>query len=146
MTTRLSKLALAAALAAALPALAAANEPGRPCDHDHDRDLDGRPAVVTPVYTPAPPPAYAPPAYAPPAYPPPAYAPYRAARGPELRWRDRELASIHAELRALDAQRSDFYAYNAYRPGKLRRFDRWYFARRADLERREHQLERVAWR
>jgi hypothetical protein len=138
MTSRLSKLAVAAALAAALPALAAAHD----CDDAPARD--GRPVVVTPVYTPAPP-AYAPPAYAPPAYPP-----YRGEgwehRRHELRWRDRELAGIRADLARLDAERADFHAQFAYLPGMLRRYDRRYFERRMQLERREHELAWMAWR
>jgi hypothetical protein len=128
MTSRISKLAVAAALAAALPALAAA--------HDRDGyDRDGR--APAPVYTPAPPPAQAPPA--------PVYrGEWRQYRGNELR--ARELAEVRGELARLDAARADFHARNAYRPGLLRRYDRDYFARRAELERREHRLERIAWR
>jgi hypothetical protein len=124
MTSRVSKLVLAAVLAGSLPALAAA----------HDRD--GR--QPDPVYTPAPPPAYAPPA------PEPRRGEWHAYRANELR--ARELAEVRADLARLDAERADFHAHNAYRPGLLRRYDRRYFERRAELEAREHRLERVAWR
>jgi len=136
MTSRVSRLVLAAVLAGSIPALAAANDPGRP----YAPDRDGRPAPVTPVYTPAPPPAYAPPA------PAPYRADWRERRGHELRWRERELAQVRTDLARLDAERADFHAHNAYRPGLLRKYDRGYFARRAELARREHELERVAWR
>jgi hypothetical protein len=137
MTSRISKLAVAAVLAGSIPALAAA------CDRD-DHDRDGRPVVVAPVYTPMPP-AYAPPAQLP--APPPAYREgWRERRGHELGWRERELSSVRADLAALEAQRAEFHEHNAWRPGKLRRYDRWYFERRAELERREHELERIAWR
>jgi aminoglycoside phosphotransferase (APT) family kinase protein len=141
MTSRVSKLALVAVLAGSVPALAAANDRG--CDGDHD----GRPVpvvVTAPVYTP-PPPAYAPPGRYP--APPPAWREgFRDRRGHELGWRERELAAIRADLARLDAERADFRAHNAWRPGKLRRYDRWYFERRAELERREHELARFAWR
>jgi hypothetical protein len=140
MTSRVSKLVLTAVLAGSIPALAAASD--RDCDHDRD----GRPVVTAPVYTP-PPPAWAPPPAQYPAPPaPPAWQDWRERRAHEAGWRHRELASVHAELRALDAERAEFHARNAWRPGQLRRFDRWYFERRAQLERREHELERVAWR
>lgn len=135
MTSRVSKLVLAAVVAGSIPALASASG----SDYDHDRD--GRPVVVAPVH--APPPAWAPPAQHP---APPAWQAWRDRRGHEAGWRSRELASVHAELRALDAQRAEFHARNGWRPGQLRRFDRWYFERRAQLERRERELERVAWR
>jgi hypothetical protein len=57
-------------------------------------------------------------------------------------WRARELERIRADIASLDAQRAAFYQRYAYRPGKLRRFDRWYFAERAALERRRNEL---AW-
>ena len=122
MTSRVSKLVLAAVLAGTLPALAAAGDPGRP----YAPDRDGRPGAVTPS------PAHA-----------PAYAPRR---GPELGWRERELGQVRAERARLDAARADFHAHNAHRPGLLRGYDRRHFARRAELERRERQLERVARR
>lgn len=159
MTSRISKLVLAAALAGAAPSLAAAHDHDRDCDHDRD----DRPVVVTaPVY--APPPAWAPP---PETYPaPPAYRDgWRGDRWGDRdgawhgdRWGDRDgtwrdggwrvraLAAVRADLAALDARRAEFHERNAWRPGMTRRFDRWYFARRAELERRELELERVAWR
>lgn len=144
MTSRISKLVLAAALAASFPALAAAHDDDRDCDHDRD----DRPVVVTaPVY--APPPAAAYPA-------PPAYGDgwredgwrggFWRGGGWRAGWRERALSAIHADLAALDAQRAEFYEHNGWRPGLVRRYDRWYFARRAELERRELELEGVAWR
>lgn len=139
MTTRTSKLVLAAVLISSVPALAAANDrgPDRDCDHD-------RPVVVTvPVHAPLPP-VYAPAPPAPPARP--GWQGWQDRGGHEGGWRHRELEQVRAELATLDAQRAEFHAQNAWRPGKLRRFDRWYFERRAQLEHREHELLRVAWR
>jgi hypothetical protein len=134
MTTRLSKLVLAAVLASSVPAAASSGE------RDHDRagcPPGVRPPVAHPV---APPPA----PYA--AYPAPP-APRPAPRAwPDARWRERELLEVRAELRALDAERARFHAEYGHRPGKVRRFERWYAARRAELERRWHELQWVAWR
>jgi hypothetical protein len=124
MTTRLSKLLAAAVLAGSVPAAASA----RDCDHDRDRPAA---VVIQPApWRPAPAPGW------------------RDGGWREVAWRERELASVRAELRALDARRADFHARNAWRPGQLRRFDRWYLERRAELERRwqELQPQRLAWR
>jgi hypothetical protein len=153
MTSRASKLTLAAVLlAGAVPALAAA----RDCDH---ASAPPPPVVSAPVYTPPavpePPPAYAP-AWV--EYPsPPAYGDgwrdrrwheggWRERGWREGAWRERELASIRADLAQLDAERAEFHAHNAWRPWVLRRYDRHYFERRAQLEHREHELMRFAWR
>jgi hypothetical protein len=118
MTSRIPKLILVAALAAALPAAAAADG----CDRDVGW---GGPAGAP---------------YARPADPGPR-------RWRELEWRDRQLHRIDAELGALDAGRAEFHARWAGRPGRLRRYDRWYAERRAELEhRRAELLERFAWR
>ncbi len=117
--THLSKIVLAAVLSGALPAAASA----RDCDHDHDR----RAELVQP-------------------------SPWQPGPGPGPRgWREgshreRELAAVRAELRALDAQRADFHARFAGRPGKLRHYDRSYLEQRAALEQRWHALQRLAWR
>lgn len=117
MTSRVSKLVLAAAIAASLPAAASA----RDCDHG---------PTGAPVTVPAP---------AHPDRPPP----YRAhARS----WRERELAQVRAELRALDQERAAFHARFAHNPRKLRRYDRSYLERRAALEHRWQELQVVAWR
>ncbi len=116
MTSRLSKLVLAAVLAGSIPAAATACEP------------DGHAGSVYP----------APPAHVPPPAP--------RAGWSEARRRERELGSIRAELRSLEVQRARYHAAYAGRPGKLRRYDRWYFGQRAELERRMHELQRVAWR
>lgn len=90
------------------------------CDHDPGRAGEYRPVP----WQPAP--------------PPPAW---------RMGWRERELAAIRAELRALDVARADFHARFAGRPGKLRRYDRDFLERRAELERRYHALQaRYAWR
>ncbi len=127
MTSRTSKLVLAALLASSLPAVAAAR------DCEHDRDGDHRP----PVYVP------------PPAYPaPPAPAPdrWREDSWRDGSWRERELREVRAELRALDQRRAEFHARFAWNPGKVRRFERRYALRRAELERRWYELQYVAWR
>lgn len=138
MTSRVSKLVLAAVLAGSVPTLATASErgPGRDCDHD----AAGRPVVVMPpVYAPSPVRHPAPPA-------PPAWETWRERRWQEAGWRQRELAEVRAELRTLESRRAEFHARNAWRPGKLHRYDRWYLERRAQLEQRERELLRVAWR
>jgi hypothetical protein len=122
MTSRIvSKIALAAVLAGSVPAVAAA--------HEGDRDRDGRPVVVAPAPAPV--------------------AIERRDEWQARRWREerreRELATARAELRRLEAERAAFYA-RPHRPGELRRYDRDYLARHAELERRCHELERVAWR
>lgn len=113
---RASKLAVAAALAASLPALAAA----RDCDH---------PPVPAP---------------APAAWVMPAVRPVRPPPPPA--WRERERAALRAEFRALDAERARFYAQPGVRRGQARRFERYYAARRAELERRWEALQYVAMR
>jgi len=115
---RASKLALAAALAASLPAAAAA----RDCDHGTPAPLAWAPPAAYPVRPP----------------PPPAWR--------EARWREREVAALRAELRALDAERARFYAQPGLRRGQARRFERYYAERRAQLERRWGDLRRVALR
>lgn len=121
--SRTSKLFLAAVLALSPPALAAARE------HEHDRDC-GHPA----------PGAWAPP----PSYPTPAPAPDHRWR--EGAWRARELAAVQAELRALDERRAAVHARHGWSRRKVWRFERWYAARRAELERRWYELQAVAWR
>jgi hypothetical protein len=119
-----SKLALAAVLAGAVPAVAAA--------HDGPPDRDGRPVAVAPA--------------------PWSPAPVVVQRREELaarRWREerreRELASARAELRRLDAERAGYLSH-PHRRGELRGHERRYLDRRAELERRCHELDRVAWR
>lgn len=119
MMNRVSKLVLAAVLASTVPLAASADA----CDHGG-----------------VPPAAWPPAAY--PAYPaPPAPWQWR-----ETRWRERELARVSAELAALDAERDRFHAQYGHRPGKARKFERWYASRRAELERRWWELQTVAWR
>ncbi len=114
MTSRISKLVLAAVLAAMVPVAA------RPCDHD-----DRREAAWPAPWRPEPAPSH---------------------RWREAAWRERELWRIRAELQALDAERADFHARFAWNPRKLRRYDRSYLERRAELERRWSELQPVAWR
>ncbi|HEX9401110.1 MAG TPA: hypothetical protein VF912_13450 [Anaeromyxobacter sp.] len=118
MTSRISKLVLAAVLTSTIPAVATAH------DGDHDRcdqlerydRGDRREDRVQPV-------------------------PWR-----EAAWRERELREVRAELQALDTQRAEVHARFARKPGKVRHYDRWYAERRAELERRWSELQRVAWR
>ena len=60
--------------------------------------------------------------------------------------RERELIEIRRELRALEDERADFYARYAGRPGKIRKFERSYVSRRAQLEARRDALRYYAWR
>ena len=125
MKTIARSLAVAAALAAALPLAARADrrEDGRRGD-DHDT----RPVYGLPPATPG------------------FGQGHGSVRGslPGMRhdWRARELRQIRSEMAALDARRAAFHARWAGRPGKLRRFDRWYFAERTALEQR---YARLAW-
>jgi hypothetical protein len=114
MTSRISKLVLAAAIAATLPAAASADD----CYRE-------RPASW--------------PAPARPTTPPPHRAREAAAR-------ERELQQLRAALRALDAERAAYHARHARQPRKLRRYDAGWTERRAELERRFWQLQRVALR
>jgi poly(3-hydroxybutyrate) depolymerase len=116
--TRVPKLVLAAALAATLPAVAAAR------DCDHPGEVAWAPAAARPL-------------------PPPQPAPH-AWR--ERSWRDREAAQLRAEFRALEEERARFHAQYGRRPGKIRRYDRRYEARRAELERRWYALQAMAVR
>ena len=126
MTNLASKLALAAALAAAVPVAALADG----CDHDR-----GTTVSVYPAPPPAPAPVYTP-AYA----PGPGYQ-YEAAPvyGPAYRhdgWRARaqERARLRAEYARLERIRDDFYARPGVRRGQARRFEAWYADRRAELD------------
>ncbi|WP_242346121.1 hypothetical protein [Anaeromyxobacter terrae] len=118
----LRKLALAVALAAALPSAALA----KPCDDDR--------------------------------FPPPRPAPADWGRDGGPDWgrdgrdwrhespREREAREIRRELRELEDTRADFYARFGGRPGKVRRFERWYAERRAELDARWDALRTYAWR
>ncbi len=132
MTSRISKLVLAAALASSLPAAAAA----RDCDGDRV------PAIQVPAW-----PVYpAQPAYAQPDYGP-AYGTYPSNRHwRDHGWRERELEHLRAEFRELDETRAAFYARPRWNPWRARRFERWYAERRAELELRWNELQAVAWR
>jgi len=100
--TSLRKLALAVALAAAVPSAALA----KPCEVERSYSVP-RPA--------------------------PAGWHHESAR-------ERELREIRRELRTLEDKRTDFYARYAGRPGKVRKFERWYAERRAELEARRDAL------
>lgn len=118
-----SKLALAAALAAAVPAAARAE----PCD-DHDRRAPA-PAVYVPAQT--------------------VYTPAGQWRGHDRPrhdgWRAQEQARLRIEFARLDEARDRFYAVH-HRRGEVRRFERWYGERRAELERRWSEVSYYAWR
>jgi len=119
MTSRASKLVLAAVLASSVPATAFAGD----CDHDRDR---GYPPAAYPAY---------------PSHPAPAPRHWR-----EASWRERELAQVRAEIRALEERRAEFHARFGWNPHKVRKFERWYVAQRAELDRRWYELQYVAWR
>jgi hypothetical protein len=113
-------------LSAAAAALAAA--PAR-ADHDRDCDRHAAPAVVYPEYPVAP----APPAYQPAPEYGPAWSP--------IAWRFHELRE---EYRRLDWARDRFYSTWNGNPWRRDRFEAWYGARRAELDRRRFELAR--WR
>ena len=100
--TSLRKLALAVALAAAVPSAALA----MPCEAERSYPVPPRPV--------------------------PAGWQHESAR--------------ERELRALEDTRADFHARYAGRPGKVRKFERWYAERRAELEARRDALRYYAWR
>ena len=60
------------------------------------------------------------------------------------RWN--QLRALREEFRTLDAERDRFYASGRHRPRDVRRFERWYTFRRAELDRRWDALQEVAWR
>jgi hypothetical protein len=107
--TSLRKLALAVALAAAVPSAALA----MPCEAERSYPVPPRPV--------------------------PAGWQHESAR-------ERELREVRRELRALEDTRADFHARYAGRPGKVRKFERWYAERRAELEARRDALRYYAWR
>ncbi len=132
MTSRISKLVLAAVVASSLPAAAAA----RDCDHD------GTPPTAygaPPVYAPP-----APAAYYDPAPPAPGYEREGGWRNGGW-WRAREIAHVREEIRGLDQARAEFYAW-PHRRWEVRRFERWYGERRAQLEHRIDELQAFASR
>jgi hypothetical protein len=122
MTSFVRKLALAAVLVAALPAAARA----RPCEDER------RPVAV--------------------AYPAPPPSTWREGEREGWRdhgraeWRERERQELRGEFRALEDQRTDFYARWGWNGRKVARFERWYGERRAELQRRWDALEQYAWR
>jgi hypothetical protein len=122
MMNLISKLALAAALTAALPAAA------RPCDEDV-----AAPAVIYPV-----------PARAPVAYGREYGDQYEGRR--HVGWREQERARLRLEYARLDDARADFYARPGVRRGQVRRFERWYVAQRAELDRQWSTLRFYATR
>ena len=130
---RLSQLVLAAALVASVPVAASADD----CEHDRGPAPAG--AWSSPAQYRAYPQAGAYPSQPEPSRPAPR-------RWREYRWRERELAEVNAQLLALDAERARFHAENGWRPGPTRKFERYYAARRAELERRWYELQTVAWR
>jgi hypothetical protein len=113
---RASKLAVAAAIAASIPLAASAGD-----------------VVHRPVPAPAPVASTA--RIARPVRPP-----------TPPTWHALELAKLRAEFRALDAERTRFYAQPGVRRGQARKFEEYYAARRAELERRWEKLQYVAMR
>jgi hypothetical protein len=116
MKRLVSILAAAAVLAVAAPAAA------RGCDDDH------RAQVPRPV---------------------PARAiPYERW---DVRWdhragaRAHELRELRQAYRALDAERAAYHARWAGRPGKLRKFDRYYASEKARLDQRWHDVTAFAY-
>jgi hypothetical protein len=135
-----SKLATAALVAVAVPAISHAD--GRD-SRRHDRDVPVVPAPVPPdprdtIY-PGVPGRFADHGFRP--------GDYRHDRRWEGRqaWRIRELREVHQAMRALDLERSRFYALRHTRR-EVRRFERMYALRMAQLEQRRDALQAYAWR
>lgn len=61
-------------------------------------------------------------------------------------WRARVRAQVRGELVELDRSRADFHARWDRDPREVRRFEAWYWARRAELERRYAELSPWAMR
>ncbi len=123
MTNLVSKLALAAALTAAVPAAALASD----CAHDRRG-----PVAVYPV--PAPAPAFQ------------VRADLRYGGRHHVSWREQERARLRHEYARLDDARADFYARPGVRRGQVRRFERWYAAERSELDRQWSALSYYASR
>ncbi len=122
MLATVRRIALAAAGAAALVAASKARA---------DHEWTPPPQVVVPVD----PPAYQPPYSLPPPWTsvaPPVHPAYGA-------WTRNELAR---QYRWLEATRIRFYRSGAWSPWQVRRFEAWYWMRRAELNRRWRAL---AW-
>jgi len=145
-----SKLAVAALVTVAFPAISHADD--RDSARRHDRDVIVVPAPVPPdprdtIY-PGVPGRFADPGLRP---------GDRDARYGERdrrhdgrwdgrqAWRVRELREVHQAMRALDLERRRFYAYRHTRR-EVRRFERSYTLRLAQLEQRRDALQAYAWR
>jgi hypothetical protein len=69
----------------------------------------------------------------------------------EVRWDQRagarfhELRELRQAYRALDAERAAYYARWSGRPGKLRKFDRYYASERARLDQRWEHVTAFAY-
>ena len=128
MTSRASKIVVAAVLASSIPAAPLA------CEREREYGQPGGDA--------RPPAYYAPP----PEYPaPPAPTRWREDAWRE-RWREREIARVSARLESLETRRAEARARFGWNPQLMLRFERWYAARRAEFEQRLYGLQYVAWR
>jgi len=65
---------------------------------------------------------------------------------PELDGRFVQARAVRFELSELERERAATYARFAWYPGRLARFDAFYFERRAELERRLQVVTMYAWR
>jgi hypothetical protein len=124
MKTALRKILVTAVLAAAVPTAALA----RDCDHDGPAPL-----------------------------PAPAYSQGRDGwrdhdgwrherHERRASWREQERARIRAEYARLDDARADFYARPGRNPWRAERFERWYAAERAELDRQWNAIDWYAAR
>jgi hypothetical protein len=66
-------------------------------------------------------------------------------RGARASWRIRELGEVNRALRCLQLERRRFHAFPHTRR-EVRRFERWYTSRLAELEDRRDALQAYAWR
>ena len=68
----------------------------------------------------------------------------RGRHGQYVAWRRAEWRDLRRDFWELERQRDAFYAYHR-RPREVRRFERWYHARRVELEQRRDALLTYAY-
>jgi hypothetical protein len=123
-----SAFTAAAGLSLALVALPARADHGFGYQGAHECERHGVPAPAAAYFAPPSPYAYAPAA--------PVAAPYRRAH-----WRGWEWRELRHEYRRLEMAHDRFYSTWDGNPWRRSRFERWYAARRAELDGRRAELD-----